>query len=88
MTPKRVALLTLIFACAIPSARAQHPDWDMNGAQEVNSSLKTLPAQDQHGIERALSKQPQNLRAMRVDTPSGHIFLVQGFGDYCSPTGN
>jgi hypothetical protein len=75
--------------CFITCATAQHFDWSMKGARQMNASIRTLPSQDQRGIERALHEHPENLHAVRINTPAGHLFLVQGFGNIlCSPTSN
>jgi hypothetical protein len=91
-------LLTLILTCAIPFAAAQQPNWNMDGLHEVNASIQTLPLQDRQGIKRAVAERPVNphiiskppeLRAVRINTPSGHIFLVQASDNFfCSPIGN
>jgi hypothetical protein len=59
-------------------ANAQTIDWDMKGAQVLSQPISSLSAQDQQGILRQLKVEPSDLVAMRVETASGHIFLVQG----------
>jgi hypothetical protein len=72
-------------------APAEQLDWDMSGWHEVDQAIDSLPVQDQLGIEHRLGAKPTNLRAMRVKTVSGPIFIVQAAGfedEWCSPTGN
>jgi len=78
MPMKLSAVLSLVLLAAIPCATAQRVDWNMKGAQEVEQPLSNLPALDQQGIVHRLGVEPSELLAMRVETASGHIFLVQG----------
>jgi hypothetical protein len=78
MPVKLSAVLSLILIGASPCASAQRVDWDMKGAQQVSLPLGSLPVQDQQGIAKRLKSKPSELLAMRVDTATGHIFLVQG----------
>jgi hypothetical protein len=87
----RCGVLVLLLMFGIIVAPAQQLDWDMSGWHEVDQAIGSLPVQDQLGIEHRLGAKPTDLRAMRVKTASGPIFIVQavGFEDgWCSPTGN
>jgi hypothetical protein len=78
---KLIRVGELVAFCLIfgrTTVKAQHVDWDMKGAQEVESPLLDLPARDQQGILHRLGGKPSELLAMRVNTATGHIFLVQG----------
>lgn len=88
MKRARLVTLILLLSCTLASAAAQEPDWNLGGAEEVTTSLTTLPAVDQQGIERALAEPADNLLAMRIKTSSGNIFLVQGLGNDCGASGN
>ncbi len=72
------AVLSLMLLAAIPHATAQRVDWDTKDWQVVSQPLGSLPAQDQKGIASRLGVKPEELLALRVETASGHIFLVQG----------
>lgn len=80
---KRIVLIAPLWGFAAGVGFAQSIDWDVKGAQEVESDLRSLPMRDQQGIVRQLGEKPENLRAMKVRTGSGGIFLVQGVGDIC-----
>jgi hypothetical protein len=88
----RTRILTFVFLVlsAIPLSTAQQPGWDIQGAQEVNQELRRLSTQDQQGIAHRLGEKSTDLRAVRIETPSNPLFLVQGVGTNfnCSPTGN
>lgn len=78
MPMKLSAVLLLILLAAVPCTSAQRVDWDMKDAQVLSQPISSLPALDQQGIVRRLGVEPSELLAMRVETASGHIFLVQG----------
>ncbi len=94
---RRLLLASSLWALTFTAA-AQQPDWNMDGAQEINTSITTLPVADQQGIHRALAKRSANphdvpasseLRATQIRTPSGHLFLVQALGNnFCGASGN
>jgi hypothetical protein len=71
-------LLFLSLAILQPCANAQAINWDMTGWQVLTQPLSTLPVPDRQGIAKSLGLKPEELVALQVATPSGHIFLVQG----------
>jgi hypothetical protein len=82
-------LITFCLMSGRAIASAQRIDWDMRDAQEVTSPINSLSPQDQQGIVRRLREGLVNLRAMAVQTTTGHIFVVEGIGDrFCSGDGN
>ena len=87
---KRIFIFTVLVLFAGRLSIAQPPEWDIRGARQVVQELRTLSRQDQQGIAQRLGEKPTDLRAMRIETPSSHLFLVQGVGTpfNCSPTGN
>jgi hypothetical protein len=87
---KRIFIFTVFILSAGRLSIAQPPEWDIQGAREVNQDLRTLSPQDQQGIAQRLGEKPTDLRAMRIETPSSHLFLVQtvDIPFNCSPTGN
>ncbi len=98
MPSPRKLLLTLALTSLLPHASAQQPDWNMDGAQAIHTSITTLTLADQQGIQRALARHSvnpddvpasSNLRATQIHTPSGHLFLVQALGNnFCGAAGN
>jgi hypothetical protein len=85
---RRTLNFAIVFFTAFTYLSAQHLDWDMQGARQVSTSLQNLSPLDRRGIAKRLGEKPANLRAMQIDSASGHLFIVQGTGDNCSPTGN
>jgi hypothetical protein len=78
MSIRLSAVLSLILLAVIPYAKAQRIDWDTKDLQVVSQPIGSLSVQDQKGIASRLGVKPEDLLAMRVETASGHIFLVQG----------
>ncbi|MEO7029103.1 MAG: hypothetical protein ABI147_06840 [Acidobacteriaceae bacterium] len=86
---RRALVFLLVCLPALSYAISQHVDWDMQGAHEAMSPLQTLPSRDSHAISHRLIEKPSNLRVTRIDTASGHLFVVQGMGNnLCGGTGN
>ena len=88
---RSLAIIAITLATLSASAQTtpSPSEWNLGGTQQVNALITSLPAEDQQGIERALSQPPANLRAVRINTPSGHLFLVQVSGNtFCGASGN
>ena len=83
MSHLRISIGCAILLCCYMGAQAQRVDWNMSGAKEVNEMIDKLPLADQMRIEERLRMKGSQLRGERIDTSSGHLFLVQGVGDIC-----
>ncbi|MGA8938472.1 MAG: hypothetical protein WB439_04830 [Acidobacteriaceae bacterium] len=75
----RLLTLTLLLAPLIASA--QQPDWHAGSIANLSASITTLSPADQKGIEQVVHQPPESLHALRVDTPSTHLFLIQASDD-------
>jgi hypothetical protein len=83
MLTRWCVLAALSLTSAMNVTIAQGISWNTKGLQEVESNIRSLPAEDQKGIVHRLGEKPENLRAMTVKTASGRLFLVQGVGEGC-----
>jgi hypothetical protein len=75
----RPAVLLLISLAILQTrATAQAISWDMTGYQVLSQPLSSLPIPNQQGISKSLGLKPEELVALRVQTSTGPVFLVQG----------
>lgn len=70
------------FVLVVPS-NAQRIDWKLDSLREVDGSVRSLSAQDRHGILASLDLKETDVRVQRMQSVSGPLFLVQGIGSVC-----
>jgi hypothetical protein len=86
---KKNFLIAFCLMFGTTTAIAQHIDWDVKFAPYLNAPLQSLPAKDRQGIVHRLKEKPADLRAISIQTASGHLFFVRGAGDEdCGVDGN
>jgi len=85
----RFVALALVAGCLSFAPKSSAQQWNTHGMVEANAILNSLPPADRNGIVHKLHISAKNLRALKLDTTSGPVFFVQGYGsELCGATGN